>query len=94
MKYKRWLSQQLQIALQNRRVVILVGPRQGGKTTLAKTLVKTLMPMQSDYRTLDDLTLLEAARSDPQAFVKRNAELMIIDEVQRVPELGAVYNWL
>ncbi len=87
MEYKRWLSPQVELALLNRRVVILVGARQCGKTTLTRALIKTLLPGQSDYRTLDDLTLLEAARSDPHAFVKRNNELMIIDEIQRVPEL-------
>ena len=38
------------------------------------------------YLTLDDQTTLEAARSDPVAFV-RGLDLAIIDEVQRVPEL-------
>lgn len=38
------------------------------------------------YLTLDDQTTLEAARTDPVAFV-RGLDLAIIDEVQRVPEL-------
>jgi predicted AAA+ superfamily ATPase len=38
------------------------------------------------YLTLDDQTTLEAARSDPTAFV-RGLDLAIVDEVQRVPEL-------
>jgi len=67
-KYKRWLSQQIETALQDRRAVILVGPRQSGKTTLARDLARTLVTRKIDYRTLDDVTLLEAARSDPHAF--------------------------
>ena len=83
MGYKRWIDEPLKLALKEMRAAILVGPRQSGKTTL----VKALAPEQSDYRTLDDLTLLEAAQHDPHAFVKRGDDLMIIDEVQRVPEL-------
>ena len=40
-----------------------------------------------EYRTLDDGTLREAAENDPQGFVKRNVNTLIIDEVQRVPSL-------
>lgn len=83
MKYKRWLSSRMSAALHSRRVIMLVGPRQSGKTTLVQMLGADV----ADYHTLDDLVLLEAAKSDPQTFIKRNKKLMIIDEVQRVPEL-------
>lgn len=74
-------------ALQTRRVVFLSGPRQCGKTTLAKTLAKQTQNNKIIYRTLDDTTLLKAAENDPSGFLKFNESTMIIDEVQRAPSL-------
>lgn len=70
-------------ALQTRRVVFLSGPRQCGKTILAKQIQNHKIV----YRTLDDISLLEAAEKDPAGFLKFNGSTMIIDEVQRVPSL-------
>jgi predicted AAA+ superfamily ATPase len=81
--YIRWQAKTLQNTLSKRRVLILAGPRQCGKTTL----VKGLADKNTIYRTLDDPTLLNAALTDPQGFVRHDNELMIIDEVQRVPLL-------
>lgn len=81
--YPRWQSHIIQEALKSRRVLVLAGPRQCGKTTLAQALSSP----KTIYRTLDDITLMEAAQADPQGFVRHNNELMIIDEVQRVPAL-------
>jgi hypothetical protein len=69
--------------LSERRVLMLSGPRQSGKTTLARGLESD----QTEYRTLDDVTLRAAAETDPQGFVKRGKKTLIIDEVQRVPAL-------
>jgi uncharacterized protein len=69
--------------MSERRVLMLSGPRQSGKTTLARELESN----QTEYRTLDDGTLKEAAENDPQGFIKRRTETLIIDEVQRVPSL-------
>lgn len=66
-----------------RRILLLNGPRQSGKTTLARELESD----QVEYRTLDDDTLREAAQMDPQSFIKRRTTTMIIDEIQRVPSL-------
>jgi predicted AAA+ superfamily ATPase len=71
-------------ALQTRRVVILEGARQCGKTTLAKSLQTAPGAI---YRTLDDVALQAAARADPHGFVAHGAGLMVIDEIQRAPEL-------
>jgi predicted AAA+ superfamily ATPase len=81
--YIRWQTDTLLKTLSTRRVLILAGPRQCGKTTL----VKALANRNTIYRTLDDLTLLNAAQSDPQGFIRHGDELMIIDEVQRAPML-------
>lgn len=82
-KYKRWQHELIKKALQYRRVLILSGSRQCGKTTL----VKELSSKDTIYRTLDNVTLLEAALSDPQSFVEHENQLMIIDKVQRAPVL-------
>lgn len=81
--FKRWQETSIKSALKTRRVVVLSGSRQCGKTTTSKTLTDN----QSIYRTLDDYTLLQAAKNDPQGFIKLSKGTMIIDEVQRVPEL-------
>lgn len=63
-------------------VVLLTGARQVGKSTLAQTVVP-----EERYFTLDDATVLAAAQADPTAFVGRHAETVVIDEIQRVPDL-------
>jgi predicted AAA+ superfamily ATPase len=80
----RWKTPGVLDALQTRRVVILAGARQCGKTTLAKALQQ---PQGVIYRTLDDVALLAAAQVDPHGFVSHGNELMVIDEIQRAPSL-------
>ena len=77
----RHLQPLLEEALADTPAVLVNGPRQSGKTTLARQFGNH-MP----YVSLDDATLLAAARSDPQGFVRR-LDRAIIDEVQRAPEL-------
>ena len=80
--YSRFIEQHIQIALADTRVVLLTGPRQAGKTTLAKLCAGSSMV----YLTLDNATTLEAAQNDPTGFV-RGLDRAVIDEVQRVPKL-------
>lgn len=82
-QYPRWQKENIHKAMNVRRVLLLSGVRQCGKTTLAKELVND----DTEYRTLDDLTLKRAAEDDPHGFVKHSQRTLIIDEVQRVPEL-------
>jgi predicted AAA+ superfamily ATPase len=63
-------------------VVLVIGPRRAGKTTLARAMGDA----GRDYLTLDDQTVLDSARVDPEGFI-RGLDRAIIDEVQRVPEL-------
>ncbi len=81
--YVRWQKRIIEQALKTRRVILLAGARQCGKTTLAKQLISE----KRAYLTLDDATLKEAAESDPQNFVKHIGNTLIIDEIQRVPSL-------
>src|SRR3972149_1219013 len=79
---RRGIEGSLKKALTDTPVALLVGARQVGKSTLAQALVP-----EERYLTLDDATLLAAAQADPTAFVARQEGLVVIDEVQRVPDL-------
>lgn len=72
-------------ALADTPVVLLVGGRQTGKSTLAKKLAEGRYTAR--YLTLDDAAVLSAATSNPQAFVDSLSEPVILDEVQRSPDL-------
>ena len=72
--YKRWQEKVLKLALNSRRVVILSGARQCGKTTTSKIMVDK----NATYRTLDDSALFQAAKNDLQCFVKLSKGTMII----------------
>lgn len=78
----RYVQSKITTALQDTRVVLVVGPRQAGKTTLAKLYANADRP----YITLDDPATLAAARSDPTGFI-RGLKQAVIDEVQRAPDL-------
>lgn len=62
--------------------VSICGPRQCGKTTLAKTLFPSF-----SYANLEDMNVRSLAKNDPEEFFTRFPEPVIIDEIQRVPEL-------
>jgi predicted AAA+ superfamily ATPase len=80
--YPRRARESVAAALADTRVVVLNGARQVGKSTLA-TLVT---PAGSEVRYLDDMATRSAAAADPAAFVRHDG-LLVIDEVQRVPDL-------
>src|SRR5262245_6198351 len=71
-------------ALTDTRVVVINGARQTGKSTLAK-LVMAEFP-GSELRYLDEAPVRAAAQADPGLFVRHDG-LLVIDEVQRVPDL-------
>lgn len=80
--YPRLIAAKLAEILSDTPVVCLLGPRQVGKTTLARQYC----PGYS-YINFDDSSLLNIARHDPSGFIQGLAEYVILDEVQRVPEL-------
>ncbi|MDP2890493.1 MAG: ATP-binding protein [Bacteroidota bacterium] len=63
-------------------VVTITGPRQSGKTTL----LKNVFP-EKKYVSLEDPDIRQMATSDPRAFLNQSDSGLIIDEIQRVPEL-------
>lgn len=82
--YKRYTQEKIMTALKDTPAIIIVGPRQCGKTTLVKQI------LQEDwvYITLDDVNQLQFAKHDPVGFIRQYAlRHVVIDEVQRVPEL-------
>lgn len=80
----RYLRKPLTEALADTPVVVVAGPRQAGKSTLAARIVAEAA---GTWLTLDDATTLDAARTDPVGFVSGRRGLVGIDEAQRVPEL-------
>jgi uncharacterized protein len=73
----------LRAALRRTRVVALVGPRQCGKTTLARQFVA---PDSNNYFDLEDPASL-VRLSEPETALRPLKKLVVIDEVQRRPEL-------
>lgn len=78
----RPIEERIRRDLADTRVVLLAGPRQAGKTTLARKVAGKDMR----FLTLDDPATLAAAQSDPAGFV-RGLDRAVIDEVQRAPGL-------
>lgn len=78
----RHLTPVLQEVLEDTPVLMLVGARQVGKSTLAAGLT-----LPDRHFTLDDLSTLAAARSDPAGFIRALPDGALIDEIQRAPEL-------
>ncbi len=63
-------------------IIAITGPRQSGKTTLARSMFDTL-----PYVSLENLDTREWARKDPRAFLQAYHDGALFDEVQNVPEL-------
>jgi len=82
--FPRYLAARLREALADTPAVLIHGPRQCGKTTLARAVGE-----RRGYRyfSFDDEALRRAAGQDPVGFVTELPERAILDEVQRVPEL-------
>jgi len=84
MEIIRFQEKNVKLALKIRRIVILSGARQTGKTTLMRQIAGKNM----DYRSLDDVDFLTIATEDPKGFVKNSlAKTMAIDEIQKAPKL-------
>ncbi len=80
---------QLEHALEGFKIVGLLGPRQVGKTTLARELFEKLVPkklLQTNYFDLENPRHLMRLQ-DPLLALENLSGLVVIDEVQRFPEL-------
>ena len=107
--YPRSIERRLAEALEDSPVVLIHGPRQCGKTTLAQlTCAPSYLTLRSDFLTLrgdrlgpggspqhrdytyisfDDAGVREGARADPLGFVADLPERVVLDEIQRIPNL-------
>jgi len=80
----RFLAARVREALADTPVVLIHGPRQSGKTTLARMVGE---PRGYRYFSFDDEAARLAAEQDPVGFVADLPGRVILDEVQRVPGL-------
>lgn len=78
----REISRELLILVTEYPVVTILGPRQAGKTTLAKEVLKAY-----EYSNLEIPEIRHFAQEDPKAYLAQFNSRVIIDEIQRVPEL-------
>ena len=78
----RQIETQLRALVKMYPVVTITGPRQSGKTTLAKSVFP-----QYQYVSLENFDIRQMAQSDPKGFLKSFPAPVVFDEIQRVPEL-------
>ena len=82
--YKRHIFKELEHCLKIFPALLLMGARQAGKTTLVEELATS---RGYYYVTLDDDTTLSSALRDPSGWLHSLPKPVIIDEVQRAPEI-------
>lgn len=82
--YIRNIYSILQRRLKSMPVMLIVGPRQCGKTTLSKTIGHDL---GMGYISCDNIATLASIQFDPAGFLSNQGKPLIIDEAQRAPEI-------
>lgn len=82
--YPRYSETNLRESLHDTPVVLIHGSRQCGKTTLAQLVGNDL---GYRYISFDDDSQLQAAKADPTGYIRSLPEKVILDEIQRTPEL-------
>ncbi len=88
---KRYLTEKLSSTTAQMPAVALLGARQVGKTTLARTIAKDINSIYLDLEAPEDLLKL----SDPSSFLSLHADkLVVLDEIQRRPDLFPVLRGL
>src|SRR5665647_2028293 len=83
MYIKRTIEQAVKNIIATFPVLLIIGPRQVGKTTLLKNLAEE----DRKYVTLDDPGIRDLAVREPALFLQRYSPPVIIDEIQYAPEL-------
>lgn len=82
---RRTITDRIIEALQDSPALFLAGARQTGKSTLIKEIIASDYP--ATYITFDDAVHLSAAQADPHAFLRLYKDPVVLDEVQRAPNL-------
>ena len=83
-KIKRTIYKEIIDIINNKAVTVITGARQVGKTTICSKLEEEL---GFNYVSLADPIIKNAAKSDPSEFLSLNPFPLIIDEIQKAPEL-------
>lgn len=81
---ERHIERSVRKALADTPVVLLNGARQTGKTTLARAIAKRTGAV---YFTMDDAATLAVAAGDPSGFIRNLRGRVVLDEVQKAPDL-------
>jgi uncharacterized protein len=84
--YNRAISNKIIESLAVMPAIFLNGPRQVGKSTLMHWIIQEKI-ISADYVTFDDITIFASASSDPEGFLRGFNKPIIIDEVQKVPQI-------
>lgn len=88
---ERWITQRLEKNISRNPAVALLGARQVGKTTLAKSVAKDMPSIYLDLESPKDLAKL----TDPTEFLASHSDkIIILDEIQRAPDLFMVLRGL
>ena len=82
MYIKRHIEKTINRATEAFPAVLVTGPRQVGKSTLLKENMTS-----GTYVSMDDRIVMQAVRQDPRGFLKMQGIPLILDEIQRVPEI-------
>lgn len=82
--HPRYAQSLVEETLEDTPITVIQGARQVGKSTLVREVVAD---RDATVLSLDATPAYNAARADPDAFVRQSESLLVIDEVQRVPEL-------
>jgi hypothetical protein len=93
----RSIQNQLRSRLFTGKTIILLGPRQVGKTTLARTMVDSLPEVSTLWLTGDDPEAVEVLSHATLARLRillAQHQLMVIDEAQRIPNIGTTLKLL
>jgi hypothetical protein len=80
----RHIQNSVQLSMTDTPVVLLNGARQTGKTTLAQVIASEFY---AQYYTLDDYATLALAAGDPAGFIGNLSGPIVIDEIQKAPDL-------
>ena len=84
--YQRHIQPLILDALEDTPVIVISGARQTGKSTLCEQLIES-NAFDAAYITFDNPAILRIAREDPLGFLRSQKKHVVLDEIQRAPEL-------